>query len=199
MLVKWSCPQMGGIFVPVHRSNPIVRNEATSGAKMKTLHRYAAATFAVLLNLSAAAQAAGNEGFLTFDGQEASVESYTGKGDWLIVMMWAQGCHVCNAEVEGYAQLHEAYADEGARVLGISVDGQADIDKAREFIRRHDVPFPNLIGEPQAAMRWYATQTGSRFLGTPTILIYGPEGDLRAAQAGAVPPEVIDKFIAKNS
>jgi peroxiredoxin len=166
---------------------------------LKSIHRYAAATFAVLLNVFATAQAAGNEGFLTFDGREASVESHAGKGNWLVVMMWAQDCHVCNAEVEGYAQLHEAYAGEGASVLGISIDGEADKDKARDFIRRHDVPFPNLIAEPQVAMRWYATQTGSRFLGTPTILIYGPDGELQAAQAGAVSPEVIEKFIAENS
>jgi len=166
---------------------------------LKTFKRFVVAAFALCLSLFAAAQAAGNGGFQTFDGQEASVEAYTGEGDWLVVMMWAQGCHVCNAEVEGYAQLHEAYADKGASVLGISVDGQADIGKAREFISRHDVPFPNLIGEPQVAMRWYATQTGSRFLGTPTILVYGPDGDLRAAQAGAVPPEAIEKFIAENS
>ena len=146
----------------------------------------------------ATAQAAGNDGFLTFDGKETSVEAYTGGGNWLVVMMWAQGCHVCNAEVEGYAQLHESYAGKGASVLGISIDGQVDKGKAQDFIRRHDVPFPNLIGEPQAAMRWYAAQTGSRFLGTPTILVYGPDGDLQAAQAGAVPPEAIEKFIAEN-
>jgi peroxiredoxin len=166
---------------------------------LKTLHRYAAATIAVCLGLFATAQAAGNDGFLNFDGQEASVEAHIGKGDWLVVMMWAQGCHVCNAEVEGYAQLHEAYAGEGASVLGISIDGLADKEKARDFIQRHDVPFPNLIAEPEVAMRWYAAQTGSRFLGTPTILIYGPDGDLQAAQAGAVAPEVIEKFIAENS
>jgi len=46
---------------------------------------------------------------------------------------------------------------------------------------------------------YYGMLTGASFRGTPTILIYDPDGELRAAQAGAVPVDVIEAYIAKHS
>jgi hypothetical protein len=47
-------------------------------------------------------------------------------------------------------------------------------------------------------MLYYAIQTQSQFRGTPSILLFGPDGELRAAQAGAVPTTSIEAYIAKN-
>lgn len=147
----------------------------------------------------AAEEADGQPPFRDFDGQPRSIASYTGNGQWLVVMIWAHDCHVCNMEAEQYAQFHETHKDANARVLGVSLDGEARKTDAAAFIQRHDLPFPNLIGEPQATMLYYRMLTGAPFLGTPTILIYEPEGTLRAAQAGAVPVDVIEAYIAKHS
>ena len=136
--------------------------------------------------------------FVDFDGQPRTVESYTGNGKWLVVMIWAHDCHVCNMEVESYAQFHDDHQDKDASVLGISLDGQAKKADAEAFIERHDLPFPNLIGDLTPTMLFYANQTRSQFRGTPTILLYGPDGELRAAQAGAVPVASIERFIAGN-
>jgi hypothetical protein len=48
-------------------------------------------------------------------------------------------------------------------------------------------------------MGWYTSVTGRQWVGTPTFLVYDPEGTLRAQQAGAVPTELIEQFIASNS
>ena len=165
---------------------------------MKSIFRWMVT--ALLWVALGAAQAQGNSVFQAFDGKQDSVEAHTGNGKWLVVMMWAHDCHVCNMEVEQYAHFHEAHADGDASVLGISIDGLAAKARAEDFIRRHDVPFPNLIGASTGAvMHWYRQQTGANFLGTPTILVYAPDGSLKAAQAGAVPTETIEKFIADNS
>jgi peroxiredoxin len=137
--------------------------------------------------------------FHDFDGQPRSVESFTGNGKWLIVMIWAHDCHVCNQEAESYAQFHEEHKDDNARVLGISLDGAANKADAEAFIARHDLPFPNLIGELTPTMLFYSMQTQSQFRGTPTLLLFDPAGKLRAAQAGAVPTSSIEAYIAKNS
>ena len=137
--------------------------------------------------------------FDDFNGGQRSIESYAGDGKWLVVMVWAHDCHVCNMEVESYAQFHVAHRDETARVLGVSLDGQAKRAEAEAFIERHDLPFPNLIGEPATTMLHYAMLTGAQFRGTPTILLYGPDGRLRAAQAGAVPVESIEAYIARKA
>jgi peroxiredoxin len=139
------------------------------------------------------------EVFTDLDGQPRTIESFAGQGKWLVVMVWASDCHVCNMEAENYAHFHVSHKDKDATVLGVSIDGQAKKADALDFIKRHDLPFPNLIGEPETSMLYYMMVTGAQFAGTPTILVYNPEGTLVAAQAGAVPPEVIEEFMARNS
>jgi peroxiredoxin len=145
------------------------------------------------------AQAAGDAPFTDFEGQPRTIESFAGDGKWLVVMIWAHDCHVCNMEAENYAYFHETHKDKNARLLGVSMDGQAKRAEAEAFIERHDLPFPNLIGEPATTMLQFAQLTGSSFRGTPTILLFDPQGTLTAAQAGAVPPESIEKFIARQA
>jgi peroxiredoxin len=158
------------------------------------------AALAVLMALvSATAVAAEDSVFSDFDGTPRSIESYTGDGQWLVVMIWAHDCHVCNMEAESYAQFHETHKDGTARVLGISLDGAAAKAEISAFVEKHALPFPNLIGEPQTTMLYYQMLTGARFLGTPTILLYDPSGKLRAAEAGAIPTQIIEQYIADNS
>ena len=148
--------------------------------------------------LMAPVHAAEDAPFTDFAGQPKTIESFAGDGRWLVVMIWAHDCHVCNMEAENYAQFHTAHKDQDASVLGVSLDGQAKKAEAEAFIQRHDLPFPNLIGEPAVTMLYYAMLTESQFLGTPTILLYGPDGRLKAAQAGAVPVASIEAYMAKN-
>ena len=149
--------------------------------------------------LAATAQATEKGALADFDGNPRTIESYAGDGKWLVVMFWAHNCHVCNQEAESYAQFHDAYKDTTARVLGVSIDGDANRADAEAFIDRHDLPFPNLIGEPVPAMLRYMTLTQEQFRGTPSILLFGPDGTLKAAQAGAVPISSIEAFIERNS
>lgn len=163
---------------------------------MKTRWSIALILLAVLS--ASLARAAEESLFQDFDGQPRSVESFAGNGKWLVVMIWAHDCHVCNQEAEAYAQFHYEHEDQDAGVLGISLDGQAGKSGAEAFVTRHDLPFPNLLGELIPTMRYYATLTGSSFRGTPTLLLFGPDGELRAAQAGAVPVSSIEAYIARN-
>lgn len=149
--------------------------------------------------MALAVQAADEMTFTDFNGEPRTIESYAGDGRWLVVMVWAHNCHVCNQEAEAYAQFHEAHRDHDAHVIGVSIDGAANRADAEAFIARHDLPFPNLIGEPERVMLKYLILTQSQFRGTPSILLYGPDGTLRAAQAGAVPVASIEAYIARNS
>lgn len=163
-------------------------------------HRVMAA-LAVIMSWSSISLQAAEESavFQDFAGQPRTIESYAGNGKWLVVMVWAHDCHVCNVEAEGYAQFHQAHKDKDATLLGVSIDGLAQKAEAEAFIKRHDLPFPNLLAEPQVAMLYYMMVTQSQFTGTPSIMVYDPEGNLVAAQAGAVPPDIIEAFIAKQT
>ena len=134
-----------------------------------------------------------------FDGKIHSLDEYTGQGKWAIVMIWASDCQACNQEAKEYVKFNKAHKDKDAFILGISTDGQEKKAEAVKFIERHGVDFNNLIDEPENVARLYGTLTGQPFVGTPTFLLFSPAGELRAAQVGAVPTNIIESFIAKET
>lgn len=138
------------------------------------------------------------KGFQDFNGKSQVLENYLGKGKWLVVMMWASDCHICNREAHEYVDFHLVNSDTDATVLGISLDGESRKKAAEKFISKHSVDFPNLIAEPEFVSSLYKEYTGQYFAGTPSFLIFSPEGELKAAQAGAVPTALIEDFIKKN-
>jgi len=134
-----------------------------------------------------------------FNGKPASLQDYVGKGKWVVVMIWASDCHICNKEAHAYEDFHFTHSDDDAIVLGISIDGKAKHDAAVGFIKRHKLTFPNLIGEPEEVARLFRELTGTPFVGTPAFLFYSPDGQLKAQQIGAVPTELIEEFIKQNT
>lgn len=152
----------------------------------------------LLVLLANTVSAVEEDAFYDFNGDSQSIESFIGDDKWLVMMIWASDCHICNQEAEGYAHLYENNKNK-IRVLGLSIDGLSKISDAKEFIESHDLPFTNLISEPAEVMMYYQEQTLNEFIGTPSFMVFNPEGQLMAAQGGAVPPEVIKNFIAKKS
>ena len=138
-------------------------------------------------------------GITDFSGKPKSIEDYKEKGKWQVVMIWASDCHICNREAHQYVDFHFAHSDKDATVLGISVDGLANKKAAQKYIDKHSVNFPNLIGEPETVGNLFTELTGSYRVGTPTFLIYGPDGKLMAQQVGAVPTNIIEDFMANAS
>ena len=128
----------------------------------------------------------------TFDAQQTP-------GQWTVVMIWASYCHVCNQESEQYSAFHTKHAGRDAKIVGMSIDGWRERGEAEAFIERNQVIFPSLIGDMDTVARWYQMQTGEPFRATPTFMVFGPDGELRAAQPGAVPPSIIENFMASNS
>ena len=78
-------------------------------------------------------------------------------------------------------------------MLGVSLDGWEGREQAREFVKRHDLTFPNLLIEPDMAelMKF----GGGPFVGTPTFYIYNPQGEIVARQIGPLPLDVLEDFI----
>ncbi len=127
------------------------------------------------------------------NGSERPLSQYIGQGKWTVLVIWAEDCEVCNAEIETYDFFHEERKDKDAQILGVSVDGWDKIKLARDFVKRHNLSFPNLLIEPD--MNEILKLGGGNFVGTPTIYIYTPDGEIVASQAGAVPINIIEDFI----
>lgn len=140
----------------------------------------------------------GAQALQDFDGQARELADYVGQGDqWLVVMLWESNCPACNRVVHRYVDFHEFNTDQRAHVLGISMDGPRFQAGAEDFIRRHQVQFPNLIAEPGEVILLYQSLTGDQFLGTPSFLVFDPSGTLRAKQVGPLPTEVLQDYIDK--
>ena len=133
-----------------------------------------------------------------FQGNIKSLEDYTGKGKWTIVMMWAHDCHVCNLEAANYVAFHKKHKDTDAIMLGVTMDGVDSKKESMDFISRHKLNFDNLYGQPEAIAASFQQLTGVQWFGTPTFLVFSPTGELMAQQVGAVPTKIIEDFIAKN-
>lgn len=129
----------------------------------------------------------------------ATIDEYREPGKWLVVMIWAHDCQICEREVGDYQRFHQRNAEADAKVLGITLDGEARKSQALEFMNRHQLRFDNLIGEPEVVAGYYQITTGSRWVGTPSFLIFAPDGELMARQAGAVEVEIVENFIASNT
>lgn len=94
------------------------------------------------------------------------------------------------------AFFHDDHAEKNATVLGISMDGFDQVEKARGFINRHDLNFPNLLIELSELE--FLKFGGGRYVGTPTFYLYNPEGKLLAKNIGPVSAEDLENFINSN-
>lgn len=128
-----------------------------------------------------------------------TVDSHRGRGKWLVVMVWAFNCEICKAEVGAYEQFHQRHRQTTAGVLGLTLDGTVGKGDALDFVKQHNLNFNNLLGEPEAVMSYFQILTGSPWIGTPSFLIFGPNGELMAKQVGALSPDLIEQFIKDTS
>ena len=149
------------------------------------------------LIITSQAMAEDGKPFADFNGQPRSVEEYFVPEKWTVVMIWRHDCHICNQEVDSYAFFHDG--NPTVQVLGLSIDGQANKAGAENFIASYSLPFDNLLGELNDVSEYYKNLTGRRFLGTPTFLIFNPQGQLKGNRVGGVPPETIRNYINRSS
>lgn len=163
-------------------------------------HKYSSLIITVLFLVSTWTSITQAESVLRdMQGQITTIEAQQIPGKWTIVMIWASDCHVCNQEANQYSDFHTKHADKDAQILGLSIDGMVGKKDALAFIKRNGVIFPNTIGDIETVARWYQNITGTAFRATPTFVVFDPDGKLTGAQPGAVPPDIIEKFMVSNS
>ena len=116
------------------------------------------------------------------DGKDHSVTEFIGQGKWTVVAVWSADCPICRRDIYHMTFFHDEHRKKNATVLGISVDGYANRDKARRFIDEQSLNFPNLIGDPDDVSRL----SGLTFIGTPTYYFFSPAGKFLTQRIGPV-------------
>lgn len=137
------------------------------------------------------------QAFTDLDGKPDSINKHIGKNKWTIVEVWVSDCHTCRMHMPQIVKFDGKL--KNVRILGVSLDGQAGIDKAEEFIVDFAVKFPTIITNPVEMSAWMEQSIGEPLRGTPSFILFDPEGKLVAAQPGVVAVASLEKFIMDNS
>ena len=116
------------------------------------------------------------------EGKNHNVNEYIGQGKWTIVVIWSADCPICRREIYHMTFFQDEHHKKDATVLGVSIDGYANRDKAKSFINDQSLNFPNLIGDSEDPGRISKTM----FIGTPTYYFFSPEGDFMTQRIGPV-------------
>ena len=132
------------------------------------------------------------------DGRAASLDEYAGKGKWLLVMLWASDCHICNRDMPEVTEFYNKHKDKDAIVLGIALDAETNKAGVDEFLKKHAPTFDNVSVPLQQLALGYQTVTGEALRGTPTFMVYAPDGELIAINPGPMKIEALEEFIAKQ-
>jgi thiol-disulfide isomerase/thioredoxin len=129
------------------------------------------------------------------DGKDHHLGEYIGKGQWVLLNIWGPKCPPCIEEMPELQRFHEAHRDQNAIVVGMALDypsfGYANAADVQQFVDRHGISFPILLGDAAMVERFGAGPLEA----TPTMLAFRPDGTLVGLQVGQMTAELIEKFI----
>ncbi len=133
------------------------------------------------------------------DGEPGSLQDHVGKGKWTLVMFWETTCTICKQQEPEYAKFHAEHKDKDAEVIAISIDGTENIDLIKEYKKQNSLPYTVMVTDKPEIREKFEAATDEAFRGTPTYLLFSPEGELKAAQPGMLPATSVENYIAKSS
>ncbi len=133
------------------------------------------------------------------DGNIVRLDERVGGGKWLLVMLWATDCHICKQQKPEISRFHDKHKDIDAEVLGIALDGIGAVDKVKSYLDNHKPSFPNYVGDIAIVASHYLVLTEESLRGTPTYLLFNPEGELVGNNPGPLSVESLEQFIAKKA
>ena len=145
------------------------------------------------------ARSFGQQTFENFEGQTATIEQFLDGKHWLVVVIWSFRCPICQKELPTYADWARRQKRGSFTVIGLSIDGHEGFGGAWALLEELDDDFKSLIGEADEVADFVLSHSRQPFQGTPTIMIFNPNGILVAFQGGLVPVDSIEVFIAQHS
>ncbi len=132
------------------------------------------------------------------DGNVVHLEDRVGNGKWLLVMLWATDCHICKQQKPEMSRFHDLHKDTDAEVLGIALDGMGAVEEVKQYLEQYQPSFPNYVGEIAIIASHYLVMTEEDLRGTPTYLLFNPQGELVGNNPGPLSIDALESFMAKS-
>lgn len=164
---------------------------------MKSLRQILIVAALVVLSNDVSARASDFE-VQTFDGKDVRLSSYFEPGKWTMVMLWTTYCATCRKQYPMISQFHNERKDKDAKVIGLSLDGPALMDRVRSYVAKQPMAFESAVVDIVKFSRAFKEITEEDFAGTPTYLMFDPSGAMVGHSAGPMKIELADQFIAEN-
>jgi cytochrome c biogenesis protein CcmG/thiol:disulfide interchange protein DsbE len=98
------------------------------------------------------------------------------RGRVVLLNFWATWCGPCREEMPRFSQWERNYGAKGLRVIGISMDD--DAESARAFLKQHPVSYPIVVGDAKLG------ESFGGVLGLPTTYLIDPRGRIVARYQG---------------
>lgn len=104
------------------------------------------------------------------EGKPIALSDFIGKGNYVLMDMWASWCGPCKGEIPNLARLHDKYKDKGLTVIGVFVfDKQENLKKA---IKAEGVTWPQIFDKENKSTQMYGVD------GIPHIILFSPDGTI---------------------
>lgn len=113
------------------------------------------------------------------DGEMVSLSSL--KGQVVLVDMWATWCAPCKVSFPFYSELQKKYADQGFKILAISVDEEDEA--VTEFLKEMPVGF-TVLRDPEGTV-----PAELKIDTMPTAILVAKDGTVAFMHAGFVPED----------
>ena len=113
--------------------------------------------------------------YTDFEGKDAAgntvkLSDYVGKGNYVLVDMWASWCGPCKREIPNLAEVHNLYKNKGLTVLGIFV--WDDVKNLEPTLKAENVTWAQIIDTEKVSTNLYGVS------GIPSIMLIGPDGTI---------------------
>ena len=121
------------------------------------------------------------------NGNELALSDYIGKGDYVLLDLWASWCGPCKKYLPIVREVYDEYSGKGLVVLGVNVND--DPEKAKAFIATSDMVWDVMITEGNTVTKLYNCS------GIPSCYLISPDGII--LEAGVHPvqlKETIKKY-----
>lgn len=136
---------------------------------------------------------------ISVDGNSTPVHPAIGEGKWTLVMLWATTCHICETDKPLFSDFYDKHKEIGdIDVFGISIEGHDKLPAVQKYLAKRNVSFPNSVGEFLTIGSSMINIAEESLRGTPTYLLFDPEGEIKGVHAGHLAPDKVEVFISSN-